>query len=102
VQENKYSFKPFVPRPFVITVIMAHDSASDAGHSPSVVPIIDFSKFRSSNPDEALATSQKLFAAFRDSGFAYLQDHGLSQEVVDEAFAWVSLPHYGAACSLPG
>jgi non-haem dioxygenase in morphine synthesis N-terminal len=64
--------------------------ALDGKSIANVVPVIDFSQFRSSNPDTALETAQKLFAAFRDSGFVYLQNHGLPQEVVDEAFTWVS------------
>lgn len=54
--------------------------------SNSVVPLIDFSRFRK---EKTLEPAKELFAAFQDSGFAYLQNHGVPQEVVDEAFAWV-------------
>jgi isopenicillin N synthase-like dioxygenase len=54
--------------------------------SHSVVPLIDFSHFRQ---EKSLEPARELFAAFRDSGFVYLQNHGVPQEVVDEAFVWV-------------
>jgi len=50
------------------------------------VPVIDFSPFRE---EKSLEKAKELFAAFRDSGFVYLQNHGIPQEVVDEAFVWV-------------
>jgi isopenicillin N synthase-like dioxygenase len=54
--------------------------------SEGVVPIVDFSSFRS---ERSLKTGKELFAAFKDSGFVYLQNHGVPQDVLDEAFAWV-------------
>lgn len=53
-----------------------------------VIPLIDFSKFQS---EKSIQTAKKLFDAFQNSGFVYLKNHGVSQNVVDEAFAWVGL-----------
>jgi hypothetical protein len=61
-------------------------SSRETPESHEVVPIIDFSPFRK---EKSLEKVKELFAAFRDSGFVYLQNHGVPQEVVDEAFAWV-------------
>jgi isopenicillin N synthase-like dioxygenase len=54
--------------------------------SHSVVPLIDFSRFRKGR---SLEPAKELFAGFRDSGFVYLQNHDVPHEVVDEAFVWV-------------
>lgn len=62
-----------------------------SGYTPKsqeVVPVVDFFPFRK---ERSLEKAKELFAAFRDSGFVYLQNHGVPQEVVDEAFAWVRL-----------
>jgi isopenicillin N synthase-like dioxygenase len=61
-------------------------SSRETSKSRPVVPVIDFSSFRR---EKSLEKATELFAAFRDSGFVYLQNHGVPQEVVDEAFAWV-------------
>lgn len=61
-------------------------SNKETPHSHEEVPVIDFSPFRK---EKSLEKAKELFAAFRNSGFVYLQNHGIPQEVVDEAFAWV-------------
>jgi isopenicillin N synthase-like dioxygenase len=67
-----------------------HESPVDGGsHAESIVPLIDFSKFQSKTPEDTRQVADELFEAFKDSGFVYLQNHNLPQEVVDEAFAWV-------------
>lgn len=55
------------------------------------IPVIDFAPFRDGSPEDAEATAKKIFEAFRDVGFAYLKNHGVPQEVVDEAFSWVTM-----------
>jgi isopenicillin N synthase-like dioxygenase len=50
------------------------------------VPVIDFSPFRK---EKSLEKAKELFTAFQDSGFVYIQNHGVPQKVVDEAFTWV-------------
>ncbi|EFE44132.1 oxidoreductase, 2OG-Fe(II) oxygenase family [Trichophyton verrucosum HKI 0517] len=54
----------------------------------SQIPVIDFAPFRDGSPEDAEATGKKIFEAFRDVGFVYLKNHGVPQEVVDEAFSW--------------
>jgi isopenicillin N synthase-like dioxygenase len=55
------------------------------------IPIIDLEPIRSGAPDEALATGKQVYEAFRDVGFAYIRNHGVPQQKIDEAFRWVSL-----------
>ncbi|KAM5482566.1 hypothetical protein McanCB56680_003522 [Microsporum canis] len=54
----------------------------------SQIPVVDFAPFHDGSAEEAKATAQKIFEAFRDVGFVYLKNHGVPQEVVDEAFSW--------------
>lgn len=54
------------------------------------IPVIDFAPMRSGNPEDAAAVGKKVYEAFRDVGFAYIKNHGIPQETVDEAFQWVS------------
>jgi isopenicillin N synthase-like dioxygenase len=51
-----------------------------------LVPVVDFAPFRE---EKSLEKAKELFAAFRDSGFVYLQNHGVPEEIVEEAFSWV-------------
>jgi isopenicillin N synthase-like dioxygenase len=48
---------------------------------------------RSGTSKEAHETGKKVFEAFRDVGFAYIKNHGLPQELLDQAFEWVSKKH---------
>lgn len=59
----------------------------------SHVPLVDFTTFRSGTPNQAKTISKQLYEAFRDVGFVYLKNHGVPQDVVDEAFSWVSYNH---------
>ncbi|TPX16846.1 uncharacterized protein E0L32_003408 [Thyridium curvatum] len=52
------------------------------------IPVIDFAPMRSGNPEDAAAVGRKVYEAFRDVGFAYIKNHGIPQETVDEAFQW--------------
>ncbi|KAK5312593.1 hypothetical protein LTR93_011255 [Exophiala xenobiotica] len=54
------------------------------------IPIIDFEPMRSGTSKEAHETGKKVFEAFRDVGFAYIKNHGLPQELLDQAFEWSS------------
>lgn len=55
------------------------------------IPVVDFSAFISGGPGQSEKIGKEVFVAFRDVGFVYLKDHGLSQEIVDEAFSWVRI-----------
>ncbi|OAL29221.1 hypothetical protein AYO20_09274 [Fonsecaea nubica] len=54
------------------------------------IPIIDLEPIRSGTPEEARATGKLVYQAFRDVGFAYIKNHGVPQELVDQAFDWSS------------
>ncbi|KAH0841254.1 hypothetical protein AYO21_06867 [Fonsecaea monophora] len=54
------------------------------------IPIIDLEPVRSGTPEEARATGKLVYQAFRDVGFAYIKNHGVPQELVDQAFDWSS------------
>lgn len=50
------------------------------------VPIVDLA--------ESAATGEagkELCKALREVGFAYIKNHGVSEETIQEAFSWVSL-----------
>ncbi|KIW90262.1 uncharacterized protein Z519_08906 [Cladophialophora bantiana CBS 173.52] len=54
------------------------------------IPIIDLEPVRSGTPEEARQTGKLVYEAFRDVGFAYIKNHGLPQELLDQAFEWSS------------
>ena len=54
------------------------------------IPVLDFFSFRHGSTEESQQVATALFEAFRDVGFVYLRNHGLPQEIVDEAFSWAS------------
>ena len=53
------------------------------------IPIIDLEPVRSGTPEQARQTGELVYKAFRDVGFAYIKNHGLPQELQDQAFEWV-------------
>ena len=56
------------------------------------IPIIDLEPLKSGTPEEAQETGRKVYDAFKEVGFAYIKNHGLLQELQDQAFEWVSDP----------
>jgi isopenicillin N synthase-like dioxygenase len=55
------------------------------------IPIIDFAPLLTQNSQrETFAKAGKeIYEAFKNVGFAYIKNHSVPQEVVDEAFEWV-------------
>jgi len=53
------------------------------------IPIINLEPIRSGIPDQALDTGKEVYEAFRGVGFAYIKNHGLPQQLLDQAFEWV-------------
>ncbi|KEF54470.1 uncharacterized protein A1O9_09637 [Exophiala aquamarina CBS 119918] len=52
------------------------------------IPIINLEPLRSGTPEQALDTGRNVYDAFRGVGFAYIKNHGLPQELLDQAFEW--------------
>jgi len=51
-----------------------------------VMPLIDFSPFLDGPPAKKLATAQSVLHAFKNSGFLYLQNHGIPPDTVSTVF----------------
>ena len=53
----------------------------------STIPVVDFSRWNnSSSKDEQLAVAKELTEACRSVGFVYIINHGLPQNLLDQAF----------------
>ncbi|KAL4895259.1 hypothetical protein BDV59DRAFT_199935 [Aspergillus ambiguus] len=52
------------------------------------IPVIDLEPARTGRSDEVAQTAQEVYHAFKYVGFAYIKNHGVSQELIDEAFEW--------------
>ncbi|KIM26349.1 hypothetical protein M408DRAFT_330697 [Serendipita vermifera MAFF 305830] len=51
------------------------------------IPVVSFSKFRKAKSSaEKEQTANEVVTAFKEVGFVYLKDHGISPEVIDNAF----------------
>jgi isopenicillin N synthase-like dioxygenase len=57
------------------------------------VPIVDFGQFLKGDKTAKASASQAIDKAFRDYGFVYLKNHGVSKSQVGECFEWVSISH---------
>ncbi|KAH8913124.1 Clavaminate synthase-like protein [Coniochaeta sp. PMI_546] len=52
------------------------------------IPVVDFGPFSSGRREDVAAVGKALYEAFRDYGFAYVSNHTVPHDIVDEAFAW--------------
>ena len=60
--------------------------------------MIDFQNFRNSgNESEKKATAREVVAAFKEVGFVYLRNYGISEDTVQNAFMKVCLVFEHAA-----
>jgi isopenicillin N synthase-like dioxygenase len=51
------------------------------------IPVIDFAKFRAAKSDaEKKDTAKEIVGAFKDSGFIYVSNHGISEDKVSNVF----------------
>lgn len=63
------------------------------------IPIIDFSAWTSpnSNPEGRLTIAHQLVKACHETGFVYIRKHGVSPQILEEAFAgaknFFDMPH---------
>ena len=51
-----------------------------------VMPLIDFSAFMQGSKDTKIATAQSISHAFKNSGFLYLQNHGILPKTIKNVF----------------
>ncbi|KAA8652590.1 hypothetical protein EYZ11_002382 [Aspergillus tanneri] len=63
-----------------------HSASTAVDQDDLVIPIIDFSPFRSGTPADKHAVAVSIVDAFKSSGFLYLKDHGIPSSVVSEVF----------------
>lgn len=68
------------------------DAATDSSTASSIssgIPIVDFSTFTTESTfQERQAVANELASACRRVGFVYIINHGLSPEMLKEAFGW--------------
>ncbi|KAJ7180370.1 hypothetical protein C8R43DRAFT_399351 [Mycena crocata] len=50
------------------------------------IPLIDFSKFKAGSPAEKKTAANEIVSAFKESGFIYLNGHGISAPTIQTAF----------------
>jgi hypothetical protein len=54
----------------------------------SIIPIVDFDRWRGGDTVEKTAIARELTDACRRVGFVYIVNHGLPGDLLDEAFSW--------------
>ncbi|KAJ5168647.1 uncharacterized protein N7482_004241 [Penicillium canariense] len=52
------------------------------------IPIIDLEPARTGTPEQAAQVAQDVYQAFKKVGFVYIKNHGVPQDLLDQAFAW--------------
>lgn len=61
------------------------------------IPIVDFSAWSAGSPEEKQKIAKELTDAARGVGFVYIVNHGVPDDVLEQAFAWskklFDLPH---------
>lgn len=57
----------------------------------SNIPIIDLEPARTGGPEDVAIVAHEVYQAFKHVGFAYIKNHGVAQDLVDEAFTWVAI-----------
>jgi len=67
----------------------------------SGIPVVDFANFGSLSFDRRRETARQVVDGFKNTGFVYLGNHGISEMVVQEAFKRVgSQTRHGIRCSM--
>ncbi|KAL6878575.1 hypothetical protein J3F83DRAFT_239395 [Trichoderma novae-zelandiae] len=57
-------------------------------HQHSSIPVIDLAPARSGSGEDVQTVAKELYQAFKNVGFAYVKNHGVPEDVVEEAFRW--------------
>ncbi|KAK5987382.1 2-oxoglutarate-dependent dioxygenase buaE [Cladobotryum mycophilum] len=60
---------------------------SVTGHNMSI-PIIDLAPSRIGSDEATAKTAKGLYEAFKNVGFAYVKNHGIPEDALNEAFRW--------------
>jgi isopenicillin N synthase-like dioxygenase len=53
------------------------------------IPLVDFGAFLTGSQAQKERVAKQMDNAFRNVGFVYLRNAGVSKEMVEECFAWV-------------
>lgn len=61
-------------------------TVSSGNVDTSGIPVIDFANFGSLSFGQRRGTAQEIVDGFKTVGFVYLKNHGISEEVIQEAF----------------
>lgn len=64
-------------------------SAAPRAATAAEIPIIDLSNVASSKFEDRMSIASKIKAAAENTGFFYIQNHGVDEEVIDNAKAAV-------------
>lgn len=56
--------------------------------STASLPIIDFEKWQGGSAEERQNIATELATACRQVGFVYIINHGVQDDLLDEAFGW--------------
>jgi len=79
---------PFRPSAASRSLATVSNSNTDA----SGIPIVDFANFGSLSFSQRRETARQVVDGFKNVGFVYLGNHGISDKVVREAFRRVRVP----------
>ncbi|KAL7786235.1 hypothetical protein V8C37DRAFT_392640 [Trichoderma ceciliae] len=61
--------------------------ANRIDQQPSI-PVVDLALARTGSEEDVRKVAKELYEAFKNVGFAYVKNHGVPEDVVDEAFLW--------------
>jgi hypothetical protein len=61
-------------------------TVSNGSVDTSGIPIVDFANFGSLSFDQRRDTARQVVDGFKNTGFVYLGNHGISDKLVQEAF----------------
>jgi len=93
VATYRTSFRPTVASRSLATVFNGDVDTSG-------IPVVDFANFGSLSFDQRRETARQVVDGFKNTGFVYLGNHGISEKVVQEAFKRVCGPApHGILCS---
>lgn len=82
---SRVPFRSSIPSRSLATV-------SNANAGTSGIPIVDFANFGSLSFGQRRETARQVVEGFKNVGFVYLGNHGISDRVVQEAFKRVRVP----------